>query len=198
MTKYVLNSGGLSNNPKRAKEFFDELIVGLGDKPKVLLCLFAKPREDWDDKFKEYKDGIITNPPSGVVPKYRWAHPETFKKQLKWCDVVYFWGGDDHLIKYWLNQFEVPNIWKDKVVGTNSSSSNAMSTQFWTCDWRKPFQGLGILPVKFIAHYNSSYGSEDLRGPIDWSKARKELEEYGDKSLPIYALEEGEYVVIEQ
>jgi hypothetical protein len=56
--------------------------------------------------------------------------------------------------------------------------------------------GLGILPMKFIAHYKSSYGGNDPRGPIDWDKAYSELSKYGDTSLPIHALEEGHFIVI--
>ncbi|EKE21485.1 MAG: hypothetical protein ACD_7C00216G0001 [uncultured bacterium] len=58
--------------------------------------------------------------------------------------------------------------------------------------------GLGILPIKFIPHYKSSYGEDDPRGSIDWESAYKELEGCGNKSLPIHALEEGNFIVIEQ
>jgi len=37
----------------------------------------------------------------------------------------------------------------------------------------------------------------DPRGSIDWESAKKELENFGDKSLPIYALEEGEFAIFE-
>ena len=57
-------------------------------------------------------------------------------------------------------------------------------------------EGLNVLPIKFLAHYKSAYGAEDPRGPINWEKALEELKEYGDKDLPIYALEEGHYEVI--
>ena len=54
------------------------------------------------------------------------------------------------------------------------------------------------MPIKFIPHYNSNYGVDDPRGPIDWQKAKDELAKYGDKALPIYALEEGDFVVFER
>ena len=57
--------------------------------------------------------------------------------------------------------------------------------------------GLGILPIKFLPHYQSDYGKNDSRGPIDWEKGRLELKNYADQSLPVYALKEGEFVVIE-
>lgn len=57
--------------------------------------------------------------------------------------------------------------------------------------------GMGILPIKFIAHFNSEYGITDPRGPIDWKIAKIELENFGDRNLPVYALEEGEFEVFE-
>jgi hypothetical protein len=97
-----------------------------------------------------------------------------------------------------LKQFNIPVVWDGKVVATNSASSDALSKHFWTCDWRKNMDGLDILPIKFLPHFNSDYGNNDPLGPIDWAKSYKELESYGDKNLPIYALEEGDFVVIEQ
>ena len=58
--------------------------------------------------------------------------------------------------------------------------------------------GLGILPIKFLAHYKSEYGADDPRGPINWESALEELKNYGDTSLPVHALKEGGYVVIEK
>jgi len=58
--------------------------------------------------------------------------------------------------------------------------------------------GLGIFPIKFIPHYKSNFGSEDPRGSINWKKAYEELKDFGDTNLPIHALEEGDFVVIEK
>ncbi len=58
--------------------------------------------------------------------------------------------------------------------------------------------GLGIVSIKFLAHYQSAYGDDDPRGPVDWKKAYSELTTYGDQTLPIHALKEGEYIVMEK
>jgi len=57
--------------------------------------------------------------------------------------------------------------------------------------------GFGILPIKFLPHFKSSFGHDDPRGPIDWDKAYEELKNYKE-DLPIYALEEGEFKVFLQ
>ncbi len=197
-TKYVLNSGGLRNNAKSAKKFFTEIFKNLGAKPRLLICLFAQPREYWEIKFAEDKKYIPKFVPSKISPVFELAFPSTFEKQIKSTDAVYIHGGDDYLIQYWLRKFNLQKIWKGKVVATNSASSHAISKHFWTCDWRQCMDGLGVLPIKFIAHYNSSWGEDDPRGPINWQAAYKELKDYGNPKLPIHALKEGLYITIEK
>ena len=112
--------------------------------------------------------------------------------------MVMIMGGDDTLLQHWLKQFDVPKIWEGKIIATSSAGSNALVKHFWTCDWRECKDGLGILPIRFIPHFDSDFGSDDPRGPIDWKKALKELINYGDKSLPIHAPKEGDYVIINE
>lgn len=196
MTKYVLNSGGLRNAPVLAKAFFAEVLKDLGNTPKLLICNFAKPREYWEETFVQDKQMDCL--PDDVHPEFKLAFPSTFEEQIKDSDAIYIHGGDDHLLQYWLRQFDLPAIWNKKVVATNSASSHALAKHFWTCDWRQTMDGLGILPIRFLAHYQSDFGADDPRGAIDWEKALEELKQYGDTSLPVHALKEGEYVVIEQ
>ena len=198
MTKYVLNSGGIKNAPNLKREFHRELVKNLGNNPKFLLCNFAQGREYWEAKFRDYSDAISKDLPDSVSPSFALAMPDTFARQCSEADIIYFHGGDDHLIQYWMRQFDLLELFKDKVVATNSASSNLLVTHYWTCDWRQCGDGLGMLPIKLIPHYNSAFGDDDPRGSIDWEQAKRELEEYGDNSLPIYALEEGEYKVFEQ
>ncbi len=198
MTKYILNSGGLRKYPEKAKVFFAEIVKDLGPKPKILICFFAIMRQDWDHKFTEYSKNYAQMSPEGVVPTFELAMPESFTEQVKRSDTILIQGGDDYLLQYWLKQFDLPDIWQGKTVVGSSAGSDALCASFWTCDWRKCMDGLGILPIKFLPHYQSDYGNEDSRGPIDWKKAYDELQGYGDKSLPIHALKEGEFVVIEK
>lgn len=197
MTKYVLNSGGLKNNIEGAKSFFIEVLKDINNHPKILMCFFAEKREHWEEKFPLYVEGFKQWMPSGYEPQFTLAFPENFADQINECDVLYIHGGDDHLIRYWLDKFDIPKIWQGKVVATNSASTQLVSQSFWTCDWRKLMDGYGILPIKTIAHFGSSYGSDDPRGPIDWQTAYKELKEYSDQTLPIYALKEGEFEVFQ-
>lgn len=185
MTKYVLNSGGLKNAPDLAKEFFAEVVKGFGSSPKLLICCFAQPREDWEEKFEDDKANTDFFP-EDVRPEFELAFPDSFAEQIQSNDAIYIHGGDDHLVQYWLRQFDLPAIWEGKTVATNSASSHALAKHFWTCDWRTCMGGLGLLLIKFLAHYKSDFGSDDPRGLIDWDGAYTELEAYGDTALPIY------------
>jgi len=198
MTKYILNSGGLRNKPEKAEKFNKEIIKGLGKKPNILFCFFAVAREYWEEKFADYTKRFLESMNEGIKPKFELAFPDKFVDQLKNNEAVIICGGDDNLLLYWLRQYKLPKIWENKIVASSSAGSDALVQHFWTCDWRASKDGLGILPIKFIPHYKSSYGQSNPRGPIDWERARDELNNYGDKALPVYALEEGEYIVIEK
>lgn len=198
MTKYVLQSGGIRNQPELKKQFHQELVKDQGNSPKFLLCNFAQGREYWESKFPGYSNSIREDLPGGISPTFTLAIPADFTEQCEQADIIYFHGGDDHLIQYWMRQFDLTKLFKDKVVATNSASSNMLVKHYWTCDWRQCGDGFGVLSVKFIPHYNSSFGNDDPRGTIDWDGAKQELKNYGDKNLPILALEEGEYRVFVQ
>lgn len=196
--KFILNSGGMRNTPEGSKKFFADAAKGLGDNPKVLICFFAQPREDWEKKFTEDQENLPGLFPEGVVPAFDMAYPETFVQQIKDSDIIFIRGGDDNLLQYWFKKFNLPQIFEGKVVAGTSAGTSMFTKHFWTCDWRKNMDGFGILPIKFIPHFKSSFGADDPRGPINWDKAYKDLELYGDTTLPIYALKEGEHIVIEQ
>jgi len=197
MTKYVLNSGALKKYPEKGQAFLAEIVKGLGPNPKMLICLFAQAREDWEDKIGGYKD-LMGNAPQGVSVSFELAFPDKFEEQIKRSDIVYIHGGDDDLLEYRFSKFDLPKIWEGKVVATSSAGSNLVVKQYWTCDWRVCREGRGVVPIKFIPHFDSDFGATDPRGPINWQQAYEELKNYGDKSLPIHALEEGDFIVINQ
>lgn len=198
MTKYILNSGGGKAYPDKVTLFHQEILKDLGETPRILFCFFSQKREDWEQKFAAYSKTFLESINKKIKPQLELAFPDKFIEQFKNSDAILIHGGDDHLLQSYLKQYELPAIWKNKVVAASSAGSNALVKHFWTCDWRQCCDGLGILPIKFIPHYQSTYGQDDPRGLIDWGKAYQELVEYGDKSLPIYALKEGDFIVIEK
>lgn len=160
MTKYVLNSGNTTQYPQKQKVFFAEILKGLGAQPKILIVLFSRPREYWEQTFQKYQSDTKNVLPQGVSASFEMATPDAFVQQIKNADVVYALGGDDYLLRFWFDKFDLPAIWEGKVVAGSSAGSDVLVKHFWTCDWRKNMDGLGILPIKFIPHFNSEYGAD--------------------------------------
>ncbi len=196
MTKYFLQSGGVMKHPdKRIK--FHRALVGDLKNPKILVCMFGQLRENWEERYDLFCKTITEDLP-GVEPIFKMAMPKTFEEDCKSNDIIYMQGGDCDLSKYWLRQFDLEKIWKDKIVSGNSGTSYILAKHYWTSDWRECQDGFGIVPIKFTGHFKSDLGLDDPRGSIDWDAIYKELGAYGDTSLPVHALEEGDYIVIEQ
>jgi len=197
MTKYILNSGGLKNHPEKVDRFHSEIVQGLGSSPRILFCLFAAPRECWEEKFSEYSNRFLKSMIVGIAPELELAFPDRFEAQVKNSDAIVIHGGDDNLLLHYLRDYDLLKLWQGKVVAGSSAGSDALVKYFWACDWRQVKEGLGILPIKFIPHYKSEFGEDDPRGPIDWDRAYGELKACGD-DLPVKALEEGDYIIIQK
>ncbi len=215
MTKYILQSGNAKKFPEKLRKYNEEAFrdflnsegddvcrdrisaSSAGEPVKVLFNFFSQKREDWEIKYENYDKVLKENVDLELETKI--AMPDEFEEQCHWADVIILVGGDDGLLQCRMSKFDVPKIWEGKVVAGGSAVANYLVESFWNCDWRKNMKGSGIVPIRFIPHYKSeTYGKDDPRGPIDWDKAYRELEKFGDKSLPIYALEEGDFVVIEK
>lgn len=198
MTKYILQSGGIKNNPEAARRYAAEMVKEQGDEPKILICLFAQPRENWEQKFAADRGSFQEWFPQGITPAFQMALPANFAEQVAWCDILCVRGGDNDLLKYWFDTLNAPNTWKGKVYAGSSAGGIYLSTYSWSCDWRACVDGGGILPIKFIPHFKSSrYAINDPRGEIQWDDAFAELHRYKDSTLPVYALEEGSYEIFE-
>ena len=197
-TKYIFQSGGVRNFPYKKKRWHQEMIKTVSGNPKVLICLFAIPRELWEGKYPSWCASFQEDMAADITAEFKMASPKTFVEDCLWADIMYCPGGDDALAKLWLSKFDLKKLWQGKVVCVNSATSDALSTHYFTCDWRECQNGLGIVPIKFLPHYRSNYGANDPRGPVDWEQGLADLKAYGDTSLPVHALEEGDFVVIEQ
>ena len=199
MTKYILNSGGTKNFPEKEKAFVDEILKDLSGEVRVLYCFFAQPREHWETKFIKYQEDFKKLAGENYQLTFDLALPDQFEKQVMENDIILIQGGDGYLLKTWLKKFDLIKLFDKKVVAGNSAGSAILSSSFWSVSWRKCMDGLGILPMKFMPHFHSeTFDIDDPRGTIDWEKAYDEMKEYVDKTLPIHALEEGDFVVIEK
>ncbi len=199
MTKYIVQSGGMKRVPKFGRQNFIECFKDFEQENiSVLWCFFAQRELNDTTKALESYQFLLDMIPVDQQFKHTVGTIDQFEKQVAETDVVYLHGGYPELFLERTKKLNLAQLFQNKTVCTNSATTLALSQAGWDSDSRECVDGLGILPCKTLVHYKSPvYGFDDPRGPIDWTKAYQELEAYDDTSLPIHALEEGDFVVYE-
>ncbi len=192
MTKFILVGGYPRKALDAGKAFAEELVKGFGESVKVLECLFARPRDDWEEAFAEDKEFFTTILPNNTL-EFQIALPEKFREQVKWADAVYIRGGASESILLELqNQSEgwVEEL-SGKTLAGSSAGAHAISKYYYGLDDLKIGEGLGLLPLKVIVHYRSDYNAPN----IDWDKAEQELKNHKE-DLEVIKLPEGGFEVV--
>jgi len=198
MTKYIMQSGGLVNQPERAKNYYKEIFSAFdkNTETKMLWCFFASIDYGEADLFKKWFHLL-----GGFIPdEYQVTHTtatvEGFSEQVHNSDIIYLHGGSTQKFLSRVREHDLRELLTGKVVCTNSASTIALSVASYDAEERRVIDGLGILPCKTLVHFNrDSYGADHVEGAVDWEMAKNLVDSYGDHSLPVYALEEGEFIV---
>ena len=175
------------------KAFCEELVKGFPEPVKILECIFAMPPERWEEKLASDKAFFAKNL-SATKYELQLADPSTFTQQVQWANVVYLRGGETARLMSALAQTKG---WSDhlngKTVAGSSAGADALSKYYYCLDHLKLGEGLGLVSVKVLVHYQSNYNAPH----INWDKAYAELQSYQEK-LPVVTLHEGEFKVIEE
>jgi peptidase E len=195
MTKYILVGGYVHKAPDEGKDFCEELIKGIDKKPvKILDCMFARKKKDWQESIG--KDQMFF---SKFIKDFELelADPNKFTEQVKKSDVIYLRGGYTSPLmellskdKSWIKELQ------GKVLVGTSAGADAIAKYYTVLKTHRIGDGLGLLPIKFIPHWNSDYSDEEVKD-IDWSEELKKLKDYKEDLL-IYTLKEGEFKVFNQ
>jgi hypothetical protein len=191
-TRYIL-VGGRDDVVDDGRALFEAIMKGYDRPVHVLSCCFAEPPESWPEKYeRKAKQFFARN--LGDRMTCELAQPDTFTEQAARADILYLHGGTTRTLIDQMNN--IPNaskLFTGKTVVGSSAGGCYLASRYWAPGVRKTGEGSGILPIAFMPHYDSDYGSDDPRGPIDWQKARAELETDAG-SLPVYCVREGEFV----
>lgn len=192
MIKYILVGGYVHKASDEGKAFCEELIKGIDKKPvKILDCMFARNIEDWEsslEKDREFFNRFITD------FELELADPDNFTEQVKNSDVIYLRGGYTRKIMELLtkNLDWVKELDGKVLVGT-SAGADAIAKYYTVLSTKRVGDGLGLLPIKFIPHWDSDY-SDDEAHNINWQDELDKLKAYKE-DLPIFTLREGEFKV---
>jgi len=193
MIKYILVGGYVHKAKDGGKTFCEELIKDIDKKPvKILDCLFARKGEDWQKSLES--DNIFF---SKFITDFELelADPDRFTEQVKNSDIVYLKGGYTSPLVELLNK---DTAWikelEGKVLVGTSAGGDAIARYYSVLKTHRVGDGLGLLSIKFIPHWESDYSDDEVRD-INWDEELKKLKGYKE-DLPIYTLAEGEFKVI--
>jgi peptidase E len=193
MTKYILVGGYPHKAADGGKAFAEELVHGINQPVKLLDCLFARSQDNWPKAFEQDKEFFSKHLPN-VRFEIELANPSSFIEQVKWADAVYIRGGTNELLLVaFLKQGS--DLWsalEGKTLAGSSAGANAISKYYYGLDDLTFEEGIGLLPIKTIVHWQSDYNAPN----INWESAYEGMKEFGDKSLPICTLKEGEFMVL--
>ncbi len=194
MTKFILAGGAIHKAPDGGQTFIEELVKNINKKqPRILDCLFAQPKEVWQEKFegdKEYFSKFISD------FELELADEEKFVEQVKNSDVIYLRGGHtQQLFKLLTKNIDWINYLDGKTLAGTSAGAEVIAQHYHVLKSGRTGDGLGLLPIKFIPHWKSDFSDEYTDKVIDWDRTIEELKNYKE-DLEILTLKEGEFKVL--
>jgi peptidase E len=159
-TKFILHGGFASGNTDEDNHaFYEEILKDVPSGSKILLVPFAKDEDGGriahslvkvSKEFDDVKRGRD-------IPIYV-ANREDFIDQIKGSDVIYFHGGVSLKLLEALRQYpELELAIQGKIVAGESAGANVWCKYFYSRKSDTVSEGLSILPIKLIPHYQEEF-----------------------------------------
>ena len=190
MTTFVLHGGETSRVDIRNDVFFWRF-TELVEKPevKILICNWARQKEDWEIIFNRDVEKIKAAMTKKVECKLL-EEEEDLEKLIDWCDVFYINGGWQKYIEPHLGALKsIKNLVDCKVVVGSSMGAFYVASYFVMSFDEKDagvYEGLNLLPTSLLCHWDREKRRE----------MKLKLLRAKDPNLPILTLDECESVVI--
>jgi peptidase E len=188
-TKFILHGGMTSQDNSHNNSFFTEFSKDLKDGDRVLLVGFARESDrEQEEVYQRDKKTILLHTNKNLILEK--AELALFKTQLENADAVYITGGTTKILKERLETCpSFRDLLNGKTYAGSSAGANVVST-YHTSGFAEGVQeGLGILPIRTMAHYgNPEFNA--AKENVSW------LEQYS-QDLELVLLPECEWKVIE-
>lgn len=184
MTKFILHGGHMKVDNESNINFFSEISKNIKNGGKILIICFA--REVGEDKavFERDKNNILKNAKNKEL-QAQMAHEDGFINQVKDSDAILIEGGNTEKLLGVLDKYpDFKNVLANKTVAGSSAGAQVLSKYFYYGDGDKYLEGLGLVPVKLICHYD---GNEQIINKMN---------EY-PKELELIVLKDYEYKTFE-
>ncbi|HUC79019.1 MAG TPA: Type 1 glutamine amidotransferase-like domain-containing protein [Candidatus Saccharimonadales bacterium] len=153
VTKVIISGGFADEINSENSKFFTEILKDTPDKINVLLILFAKNENEWELKSKKIIVQFESVKNRKKI-KYTIANLDNLKEQIKESDVVYIRGGDTDLLLAAIKKYPEFKSWVlGKTIAGESAGTYLLSGYFYSKTLGGLHEGLGLLPVKTICHF---------------------------------------------
>ena len=159
MTTYILHGGNTKidsvSNDLFYKQFTD---IVPKDYVKILLCYWAREKNEWNERFEVDKVKILKQATKKV--EINIVDPvDNLFTQLKDADVLYMSGGDEEYLRPYMSQLtELKDTLKDKVYIGSSMGAFLPSRHYVLSldgqDTDIVFDGLGLIPYSVLCHWD--------------------------------------------
>jgi cyanophycinase-like exopeptidase len=153
-TKYILHGGSAQHTNAENDKFFKEIFKGTGNTVKILLVHFAGTPER-AEKNKKIDTAQFERVKGDKLLTFQIAFESTFYDQIAWADVVYFGGGTTVRLLEALQHFKgLKDKFAGKIIAGESAGANILTAYCYSKSGGGVIKGLGILPIKFMPHFN--------------------------------------------
>jgi peptidase E len=195
MTKFILHGGYVSAPCQSNDNYFKEIISSVAGPMKVLIVYFAVEKDRWQEELEKHQKLFLTQAKNKQI-EFALASEDSkeFIRQIKDNDVVFIRGGSTLMLKNQLDKIaNFSELIRNKVVAGSSAGAIVFAKYYYSNGRDQISHGLDILHVKIITHYLSTGEYAATSGP----DKLKMLEDYKEK-LPVYAIPETEFIVVEK
>lgn len=189
-TTFVLHGGATSIDSPQNDEFFAKF-TSLVDKDEVniLMCYFAQEKSKWQDKFKRDEGKVLANS-TKKINFYIPQNTQDLRNKINSFDVLYVYGGPSKMIEgmysdlSWLKEALDGKVYLGTSMGAFMVSTKYVLS-FDDQDVKTVHNGLGILPVNTLVHWNQEQSKEEKIQMLQ-----------KESDLPIITLNEGQSVTL--
>ena len=154
--KYILHGGYPNTDNELNRGFFNEISKELPEGGKILVVYFSRQDNEYEKLFEQDKQNILNNA-NGKKLEIILASKVNFINQIRKSDAIYMRGGDTEKLLATLKEYPAfTEAIKNKVVAGSSAGAYVLAKYYYTHSKDMIREGLNVLPIKLICHYNDS------------------------------------------
>jgi len=153
-TKYILHGGYTRKKNAENIKFFTEFFRDIPENGTILAVLFASENDGDENYFKKFC-GRLKNYTSKEVTFLK-ANRDDFIEQATKSDAIFLQGGNTRrILKVMRDYKNLSEVFAGKTIAGSSAGAYTLATLGTSHDEKNMREGLGILPLRVVCHYES-------------------------------------------